>query len=837
MNPDGSLDTTFTNGVDGGLGGLALQPDGKILVGGNFTTLAGQARRSLGRLNADGSLDTSFTSEIGGAQPWVQSLAVQADGKILVGGWFTTLAGESRSHLGRLNADGSLDTTFTNGVNDRVLCLAVQADGKILVGGLFTTLGGQPRANLGRLNADGSLDVTFTNGANNCVYSLAVQADGKILVGGEFTTLGGQPRSHMGRLNEDGSLDATFTNGSDSAVGALAVQADGKILVGGEFTTLGGQPHSHLGRLNADGSLDATFTDGANSEVDSLAMQADGKILVGGLFTTLGGQAHSCLGRLSTDTAAIQNLRATTNSVTWERSGAGPEVWRTTFEQSINGVDWIDLGAGARIMGSWQVTNLTLPTGTNFYVRARGFACGGIYNASESVIESIRLAYFAPFLASPIHYVSPIGKAVSPYTNWATAATNIQAAIDAAVDGDIVLVTNGVYNTGGRPANGSLTNRVAITKAITVRSVNGPEVTLIEGAGPQGDAAIRCVYLGANAALIGFMLTNGHTRMMLSNSDGHGGGIFCEPSTVLSNCVLSGNSAYSLGGGSFGGTLNNCTLSGNSTVGGSGGGSSGGTLYNCTLTGNSAFFGSGGGSSGGTLYNCTLTGNLAFFGSGGGSSGGTLYNCTLSGNEASGYLGDSLGGGSFGGTLNNCIVYYNSVRYSNVTLDQNFNSSTFNYSCTTPDPGGTGNITNDPQFVDATNGDYRLLPSSPCIDRGINQDWMLDATDLDGNPRILNGMVDMGAYEFPFQGNFKVWLQGPYDTNAHRMTTALNVAGNIPLTSPYADDPRRVSAIPSNATDWVLLQLRKSTNSAPFVSKSVFLGQEGHLLSDGGTTG
>ena len=130
-----------------------------------------------------------------------------------------------------------------------------------------------------------------------------------------------------------------------------------------------------------------------------------------------------------------------------------------------------------------------------------------------------------------IHYVSLGGGHVAPFTDWSTAATNIQAAIDVAVAGDTVLVTNGVYDTGGRPANGALTNRVVIGKPLVVRSVNGPEVTVIEGAGPEGDTAVRCVYLGTNATLIGFTLTDGHTRgsAYAQNYDSCGGGIFCEP--------------------------------------------------------------------------------------------------------------------------------------------------------------------------------------------------------------------------------------------------------------------------------------------------------------------
>ena len=395
LNANGLLDTTFLGGANQQVLSLVVQADDKILVGGWFSMLAGQSRGGVGRLNADGSLDATFTN---GVNDSVFVLALQTDGKILVGGRFTTLAGQPRQNLGRLNADGSLDTTFTNGVNYiggyPVESLAVQADGKILVGGTFTTLAGQPRQNLGRLNADGSLDTTFTNGANHVVESLAVQADGKILVGGSFTTLAGRPRSYLGRLNADSSLDTTFTNGANNRVVSLAIQTDGKILAGGLFTTLAGQSRSRLGRLNADGSLDPTFTSEANNEVCGLAIQADGKILVGGIFTILAGQPRSYLGRLSTADAATQNLRATMNSVTWERGGTGPEVWRTTFEQSSNGVDWIDLGAGTRVTGGWQVTNLTLPIGMNFFVRAQGFARYGQWNGSESILESVRLVYF-----------------------------------------------------------------------------------------------------------------------------------------------------------------------------------------------------------------------------------------------------------------------------------------------------------------------------------------------------------------------------------------------------------------------------------------------------------
>src|SRR5258708_6868473 len=141
-------------------------------------------------------------------------------------------------------AQSPLPDSFNPGADNVVQSLAVQADGKILVGGLFSALGGQGRNFMGRLNADGPLEPSFNPGASYAVFSLAVQADGKILVGGRFNTLGGQSRIGIGRLNADGTLDTNFNPGAggvDPYVVSLAVQADVEILARRPLTTLGGQ--------------------------------------------------------------------------------------------------------------------------------------------------------------------------------------------------------------------------------------------------------------------------------------------------------------------------------------------------------------------------------------------------------------------------------------------------------------------------------------------------------------------------------------------------------------------------------------------------------------------
>lgn len=411
------------------------------------------------------------------------------------------------------------------------------------------------------------------------------------------------------------------------------------------------------------------------------------------------------------------------------------------------------------------------------------------------------------------HYVSLTGgNNTAPYTNWAMAATTIQAAIDASAPGAVIWVSNGIYQTGGTtnyPAGNTLTNRVAIHRPVTVRSVNGPSNTVIRGAWhpgtTNGPAAVRCVYMTNGAALIGFTVTNGATTDV--GTEGAvwrmGGGIYASGS-VVSNCIITWNACKDYGGGIIGGTLYNCDIYYNVNHYHGGGGARSATLYNCRVFHNTALGGlgygggiygcnaydclivsnytrSGGGVRSSTLYNCQILFNTAtaaggasenshFFNcliagntapNGGGVStyvsAYTNYNCTIVGNTASG-----SGGGVYASAglfkFFNCVVYNNMAgSFSNYTTS----FTDFEYSDASPLPAGTGNIDANPIFVNAGSGyganlvlgNYRLAIGSPCVNAGTNFPWQETDPlgygrdkDLDGEPR-LRGTVDMGAYE------------------------------------------------------------------------------------------
>jgi uncharacterized delta-60 repeat protein len=396
LNADGTRDYSFfpSGGGDYIVQSIAIQPDGKMLTGGNFVaaTADNQPRNYVARRNADGSLDPGFDPKVDKS---LSSVAVQADGKILISGQFTTVGNQPRNFLARLNADGSLDASFNPNVNNVVNSITLQADGKILICGIFNAVSGQPRYFLARLNADGSLDTGFDPHVNNVLNSIALQADGKILIGGWMMNVGGLPRNSIARLNADGTVDEGFDPNANNMVDSIALQADGKIIIGGQFTTVGNQPRNSIARLNADGSVDQGFDPNANGDVWSITIQSDGKILIAGKFTTVGGQPHKYMARLPNTDTALQALSALNDgqTITWMRGGASPEVWLVTFEQSNDGVVWNSLGQGTRIPGGWQITGLTLPMNQAFNIRARGYEA---FNKSTSLIESTNVVFLVP---------------------------------------------------------------------------------------------------------------------------------------------------------------------------------------------------------------------------------------------------------------------------------------------------------------------------------------------------------------------------------------------------------------------------------------------------------
>jgi hypothetical protein len=424
---------------------------------------------------------------------------------------------------------------------------------------------------------------------------------------------------------------------------------------------------------------------------------------------------------------------------------------------------------------------------------------------NESHPEGVGATLTIRVLAQSAYYVSvACTKPVPPYTSWETAARTIQEAVDAAVPGARVWVSNGVYASGGRAVFGAMTNRVAVDKPMTVQSLHGPEVTMIQGCQvpgtTNGDGAIRCVYLTNGAVLIGFTLTNGATRDgQAGYRQEEGGGLCCEsPRALVTNCALTGNSAY-YGGGAYSGTLDHCLLMGNSAP--VGGGACSSTLNRCTLAGNSATV--GGGTYESTLNSSILTGNSASYG--GGANGGVLNNCTLTGNSA------GSGGGVYFGTLNNCIVSTNTAT-NGANFFQTEYGGILNYCCTTPLPtNGIGNIALDPGFEDIAGGNLRLQSNSPCLNAGLNAS-VSGTTDLDGRPRIVDGTVDLGAYEYqgPGLSQFIPWLQQyglPADGSADYIDSDLDGLNNH---QEYV-----AGTNPTNAASVLRLTIR--SNSPPVV--------------------
>jgi uncharacterized delta-60 repeat protein len=324
FNFNGSLDTSFNpgSGADAEITAAVLQPDGRIVVAGRFTSFNGFAHNRVCRLNADGSVDQSFGLGAG-INNSVFALALQSDGRILVGGQFTQVDLTLRFNLARLNTNGSVDLTFDpgSGPNGDVNAIVIQPNGAIIIGGTFIGYDGFNRGGIARVMASGALDFSFDSGVGTGgnVFALALQHNGQIVLGGRFVQYAGINRTFIARVSSSGLLDQGYNPIPDDWVQSLAVEPDDRILVGGFFTSINGVGRSRIARLNTNGSVDATFDPGFGflgsltndaTQVRSLALQQFGRVLAGGIFTNYDNSLRNNIVRIFDGSTSFQNLSA-----------------------------------------------------------------------------------------------------------------------------------------------------------------------------------------------------------------------------------------------------------------------------------------------------------------------------------------------------------------------------------------------------------------------------------------------------------------------------------------------------------------------------------------------
>ena len=324
LNSNGTLDTSFNIGLgfNNTISAISLQSNGKIFVCGAFTSFNNIPTNYLVKLNSDGSIDSTFDSTNSGADATINDVAIQTDGKVIIGGSFNNYAGIPYSKIARLNTDGTLDSSFDIGTGfstGTVNSITIQTNGKVIIGGGFTSYNATTINSLIRLNIDGTIDTGFNIGSGaSGVTSVNLQTDGKIIILGSFTTYNNVNRNKIARINTNGSLDTSFDIEStfinylsdpSTALGlpffaSVSIQPNGKIILIGKFQTTYFSG-ANVKRLNANGTFDNSFNTtnltGANGPVNSIAIQNDGKIILVGGFTAYNSYFSPGIVRLNID--------------------------------------------------------------------------------------------------------------------------------------------------------------------------------------------------------------------------------------------------------------------------------------------------------------------------------------------------------------------------------------------------------------------------------------------------------------------------------------------------------------------------------------------------------
>ena len=399
---------SYPGWVDGTVNSILPLDSGKILIAGSFNTLLlnGDAnypitRNNIALLNNDGTPDTSFNPNANGI---INCMALQQDGSILIGGEFTQIGSTVRNRIARFYSNGTLDLTFNPNASGPVRSIAVQTDGKIIIGGDFTLMGTTLRNRIARVSTLGVVDPAFIANADAAVNVVVVQPDGNLLVGGDFNTLNNIAHPGVARLNPNGTLDAGFAASANGRVLSIALQADGKAFIGGVFTAAAGSPRASLARVNADGTLDTSFAVNSSdiyndpmagpitvpATVNSLMLTENGSVMMGGSFQFVDGASLFNLSRLVNEPAMQTLAPAGSTSVGWQRGSTLPEAIDVAFDLSTDGgTTWTALGTGTRIAGGWSLSGTPiLPASGTLRGRARTVCGLGNGSMGWNIVEA-----------------------------------------------------------------------------------------------------------------------------------------------------------------------------------------------------------------------------------------------------------------------------------------------------------------------------------------------------------------------------------------------------------------------------------------------------------------
>ena len=544
MTPDGAVVSSFVANVNNSIYDIAVQPDGKFVIAGSFTQVNSATANRVARLNADGTLDNTFNAGTG-PNNVVYGVALQADGRVLLVGQFSQVAGASgTAYAARLNTNGTVDTTFNVSANHYGWDVAVQPDGKILIGGQGVIAG---KAYLARVNPNGSVDSAFTPTFNNYVYRIRVLEEGKILVAGFFGSANSAPVTGLVKLNADGTTDTAFSGvpSGTGTVWAMEEQYDAKLVLAGSFTTFNTAARSRIIRIGPDGANDLLFDIGTGfntGQIEALHITPTGNIWAGGAFGSYNGTTVANLVQLNGDPVLLaitghpqpltvdvgQSAQFTaaaigTSSVSyqWLKDG-NPLSGQTSATLTLNSVTKNDAG------------NYTVIVSNNSGSKTSRVA--GLTVRAEPVIAGHPQAQSAPSGSSVVFTVNATGASPLAF-QWRKNSVNIPGASSASLNlANVQNADAGTYDVVISNSQGSFTSFAA---GLGVYSAAGGVAGFNPGTGPDNAVYAVAELPNGNVAIGGdFTSVGGVTRTKFAVLDSSGALVSLASNPAFTSQVL-----------------------------------------------------------------------------------------------------------------------------------------------------------------------------------------------------------------------------------------------------------------------------------------------------------